>query len=58
MRDIDMTSMEQECGKELKVENVAKDWATLFADILFFGIEWRRATEFSEIQSASVPISV
>ena len=53
-----MTSMEQECGKELKVENVAKDWATLFADILFFGIEWRRATEFSEIQSASVPISV
>lgn len=58
MRDIDMTSMEQECGRELEVENVAKDWATLFADILFFGIEWRQATEFSEIQSASVPISV
>ena len=58
MRNLNMTSIEQECGKDLQVENVARDWATLFADILFFGIEWRQAIEFADIQSAPVPISV
>ena len=50
--------MEQETGEELPVEDVARDWATAFVDILFFELDWQPASEFADIQSIKVPVSV
>ena len=58
MPGLDMTSMQQETGEELPVEDVARDWAAAFADILFFELDWQPASEFADIQSIKVPVSV
>ena len=58
MPDLNVTSIEKEIGTNIDVEDVARDWATAFADILFFEIDWRSASEFGNIQSEKALISV
>ena len=58
MPGLEITSIEQESEKRLSVEDVGREWAALLADVLFMDVDWRLASEFGEIQSAPVPISV
>ena len=58
MPGLDVTSMERETGQQVSVERVGREWAELFADVLFLDVEWRPASQFPEFQSAHVPVSV
>ena len=58
MPALNMTSMERETGNGLSVEEVAQGWATAFADILFFELDWRPNSEITAIQSEKALISV
>ena len=58
MPGLDVTSMERETNQLLSVENMGREWAELFADILFLDVKWRPASQFSDFQSAHVPVSV
>ena len=58
MEGLSITSMERETGESLPTENVARRWATLFADLLFFDIKWLQTADHAQIQTARVPIPV
>ncbi len=58
MPGLDMTSISQETGRLVDTEAVARFWAELFADILFFEIDWISASSLTDIQSVQVPVSV
>ncbi len=58
MPGLDMTSMSRETGALLDIESIAKQWAGIFADVLFFEVAWDSASVASEIQSELEPVSV
>lgn len=58
MPGLDMTSISWEIGKPVETEVIARAWAELFADILFFDIDWISASSLVDIQSVQVPVSV
>ncbi len=58
MPGLDMTSIYREIGKPAETEVIARAWAEMFADILFFDIDWVSASSLVDIQSVQVPFSV
>ena len=58
MPGLDMTSISREIGKPVKTEVIARAWAEMFADILFFDVDWISASSLMDIQSAQVSVSV
>ena len=58
MPGLDVTSIAREIERYVDVETVAKSWAALFADILYFDIDWILASSLMDIQSAQVAVSV
>ena len=58
MPGLDMTSISNEIGRRIDTEVIARSWAELFADILFFDIDWVSASSLMDIQSAQVSVSV
>lgn len=58
MPGLDMTSMSRETGALLDIESIARQWADIFADVLFFEVAWDSAAVASEIQSELEPVSV
>ena len=60
MPGLDMTSIARETREFVDTESVGKLWAEMFADILFFDVDWVSASSLSsvDIQSVQVPVSV
>ena len=58
MLGLDVTSIFLETGKTVDTEAVARSWAELFADILYFDIDWISSSSLTDIQSVQVPVSV
>ena len=58
MPGLDMTTMSREVDSSFETGLIAKEWARIFADVLFFKIVWDSGAFETEIQSAREPISV
>ena len=58
MPGVDMTSISREIGEPVDAEEIARAWTEMFADILFFDVDWVPATSLVGFQSAQVPVSV
>ncbi|MYA59216.1 MAG: lipoyl(octanoyl) transferase LipB [Chloroflexi bacterium] len=58
MPNLDVTSMERESDSSLDIERIAKKWAEIFADVLFFEVVWNNVAGTPEIQSKLEPVSV
>ena len=58
MPGLDVTTMSREAGSSFEAELIAKEWARIFADVLFFKIVWESSAFETEIQSAREPVSV
>lgn len=58
MPGLDVTSISREIGKPVETEVIARTWAALFADILFFDIDWISASSLMGIQSVQIPVPV
>lgn len=58
MPNLDMTSMSRESGAPIDTEPIAREWASIFADVLFFELVWDNFAVASEIQSELQPVSV
>ncbi len=58
MPGLDVTSMHQETGQSFKLETVAKFWAELFTDILFFELDWVPKSHLLNTQSIPIATSV
>ena len=63
MPNLDVTSMAREpgtieTGSPLEAEAVARVWADIFADILFFDLQWNPSGVVPDFQSASALVSV
>lgn len=58
MPGISMTSISREIGNSVGTESIGRAWAEMFADILFFDVDWVSASSLGDIQSVQVPVSV
>lgn len=58
MPGVDITSMARETDLSFDTESIARDWATYFAEILFFRIVWEPSAFGAELQSVREPVSV
>ena len=58
MPGLDVTSISREIGRPVDTEVIARTWAELFADILFFDIDWISSSSLMGIQSVQVPVPV
>ncbi len=58
MPNLHMTSISQESGAAPEIEQIAKRWADIFADVLFYEIVWDGVAGATEIQSELEPVSV
>ena len=58
MPGLDVTTMSREADSSFDPQLIGKQWASIFADVLFFKIVWASVAFETEIQSAREPISV
>ncbi len=58
MPNLEVSSMYRETGSTLETESVARDWADIFADILFLDLKWESCPAASDIQSVPMTVSV